>query len=168
MECIYDSTWYDGKVVIGGLSTSNEMCQSIFWYYPRAQLRDCRSEYPIEQLFEKFGIENATRTTPYEDAVITAPPRYAGMRYTQVLNAAEWSQELRDEIQTDSNFSPHIGVCMTPTASRYVTTGYPVTTGDWGPVMDCDSNDDSSASTVIHPNLFVATGFAMMGFWFVS
>ena len=139
-ECIYDTNWYQGKAVIGGLSTSEEMCQSIFWYYPRAELRDCRSEYKVEELFAKFGIESANRSTPYKDAIITAPQQFYGMKYTQVLNNfVDWTPELRQELQEDSLNSPHVGVCWTPTETLEIpNTGYPQIDKEYEPIQKCN------------------------------
>jgi hypothetical protein len=55
-ECVFE-TGSRNRSTIGGLSTQEEMCQSTFWYYPRGNLRECRSEYPMIEYFNKFGIE---------------------------------------------------------------------------------------------------------------
>lgn len=163
-ECIYDTTWRDGTT-IGGLATRDEMCQSTFWYYPRSQLRECRSEYQMPQLLAKFGIEQIAnrlvhhtsvckgkaaivdiqheplcRSYPYEDVNVIAPAQFAGLRYTEVLdNRVVWTPQLREEVQTDSSFGLHDGVCYIIGGSDNVPlpTGYPTFPEEYQPINEC-------------------------------
>lgn len=55
-ECIYDSTWKNGEIVLGGLSTREEMCEAILWYYPKIDIDICGSEYDIDMHIKEFGV----------------------------------------------------------------------------------------------------------------
>ncbi|XP_060804864.1 MOXD1 homolog 1 [Amyelois transitella] len=54
-ECTYDTTSRD-KPILGGYSTSQEMCLSFVLYYPRTELAGCYSMTPVEEFFETFGV----------------------------------------------------------------------------------------------------------------
>lgn len=56
-ECTYNTMTANGTVV-GGLSTSEEMCNAFITYYPEIDLDGCASEYPRSELQRKFGIES--------------------------------------------------------------------------------------------------------------
>ncbi len=56
VECTYDSTKNDGKAVIGGLSTHDEMCEAILYYYPRQDFFLCRSSQEIQAHFNLLGM----------------------------------------------------------------------------------------------------------------
>jgi len=58
-ECIYDTLSRTGMTV-AGYSTTDEMCETFAWYYPKSSLSACSSFYPIEKLYNKFGIQNVT------------------------------------------------------------------------------------------------------------
>lgn len=55
-ECHYDTSKRD-TITTAGYSTTNEMCESFIWYYPKGSLDSCASFYPIEKLYQKFGIK---------------------------------------------------------------------------------------------------------------
>lgn len=47
----------DGAV-IGGLSTTEEMCNVFIAYYPAIDLDVCSSEFPRDELRKQLGIES--------------------------------------------------------------------------------------------------------------
>jgi hypothetical protein len=59
-ECTYDSTWNNGKSVIGGYATTAEMCNTFLWYYPKIPLEFCTSTFNKPALMETLGIESIT------------------------------------------------------------------------------------------------------------
>lgn len=60
VECTYNSTLANGTV-IGGLATTEEMCNSFLWYYPEIDLDSCGSEYSRSKLAAQFGIESVRK-----------------------------------------------------------------------------------------------------------
>jgi hypothetical protein len=58
-ECDYETLDRD-DVVLGGLSTKEEMCQSFMLYYPRVQLNNCGSQSELGSFFSAFGIQNVS------------------------------------------------------------------------------------------------------------
>lgn len=44
--------------VVGGLSTSEEMCNAFIVYYPEIDLDVCSSMFRVEELMKEFGIES--------------------------------------------------------------------------------------------------------------
>jgi hypothetical protein len=44
-------------VVIGGLSTSEEMCQAFMFYYPKMDLDQCESHFDTAKGLESLGID---------------------------------------------------------------------------------------------------------------
>lgn len=56
-ECTYNTMDSNGAV-IGGLATTDEMCDAFIVYYPEIDLDFCSSEFPFSQLNEHFGIES--------------------------------------------------------------------------------------------------------------
>ena len=60
LECTYDSKWRNGEIGVGGLSTQEEMCNAFIWYYPKQDIDQCMSAYPVDKHFADFGITNFT------------------------------------------------------------------------------------------------------------
>jgi len=121
------------------------MCQTYFWHYPRAELRDCRSEYPLEEIFKKVGIQNTTsRGTLYEDVTVTSPPELEGLKFTEVMNSrVNWTQDLLSEFQSDSLNKPHSGVCWTLSGTHDIpVTGYPpaASLNPYVPISKCSQS----------------------------
>jgi len=57
LECTYDSTWKGGKVVIGGASSADEMCDGHLWYYPKNDdFENCGSHYNPEKAMAELNI----------------------------------------------------------------------------------------------------------------
>lgn len=61
VECTYDSTGNQGRIVTGGLSTHEEMCEAILYYYPKQSMSICGSTQDIKEHMELLGILNYTR-----------------------------------------------------------------------------------------------------------
>lgn len=66
VECFYDSMSAEGKkAVIGGLSTKEEMCEAIVYYYPRQPVLSCGSGQDMDKHMSLFGITNYTLYEKY-------------------------------------------------------------------------------------------------------
>ncbi|ODM95760.1 hypothetical protein Ocin01_10922 [Orchesella cincta] len=56
VECEY-KTKNTERYVIGGLATYQEMCQVVFFYYPRIPLTQCTSQYESHNFFKGLAID---------------------------------------------------------------------------------------------------------------
>jgi len=53
--------WNDGRVVIGGSSSKNEMCEVHLWYYPRhEEFQACGSDLDDDEAMSDLGVEKFT------------------------------------------------------------------------------------------------------------
>lgn len=57
VECTYDSMDRNGKAIIGGLSTHEEMCISFVYYYPKIPFWYCGSSQDKQAHMKLLGIE---------------------------------------------------------------------------------------------------------------
>jgi len=138
-ECNYDTNWRNGEVVVGGLSTTDEMCESIIWYYPRMPLQMCISEYPKDQILAKFGIEEITAVEgPYQPTIL-APESMANMTYSHALNTVfQWTPQFEEELQRDLRYSTHELMCVGEdifVPGLFAT--YPVVDKEYEPIREC-------------------------------
>ncbi|XP_021962814.1 DBH-like monooxygenase protein 1 [Folsomia candida] len=78
-ECEYETT-QNNRMVLGGLSTTQEMCQTFFIYYPRINLMQCTSQYEFTEFFKPLGIREVNGTVlkqikmPYNPSGEFDPP----------------------------------------------------------------------------------------------
>lgn len=113
IECQYDNSWLDPQgTVVGGFSTREEMCEVVFYFYPRNGLENCRSNILKPEVLAFFGIEsvisdNGTVTNP----LITAPEELAGIRLLDYLDNLDWSTEMRQGLEDLMRFSLHEEQC---------------------------------------------------------
>jgi hypothetical protein len=108
VECTYDANWKNGKVVLGGLSTREEMCVSIFYYYPKIEMDSCTGRYPFPALMEEFGVTNYTfdqaNPTGQTRLRIISPPELAG-DWEDVLNTKfNWTPGFIEQLKEKSKF----------------------------------------------------------------
>ncbi|ODM94958.1 DBH-like monooxygenase protein 1 [Orchesella cincta] len=68
-ECTYNNIWNKGKIVVGGISTREEMCMAFLWYYPKIDFEYCGSRYTTAQHFQELGIANYTRSSPEDGGI---------------------------------------------------------------------------------------------------
>ncbi|ODN04440.1 hypothetical protein Ocin01_02222 [Orchesella cincta] len=59
VECEYE-TVDNNRIVLGGLSTKQEMCQTFFMYYPRINLMQCTSQYEFHDFFKGLNIDEVS------------------------------------------------------------------------------------------------------------
>ncbi|XP_021958935.1 DBH-like monooxygenase protein 1 [Folsomia candida] len=92
VECTYSSIWRNGKPVIGGRSSYEEMCQSVLWYYPRNQLQ-CMSRYDVDTHLADFGVEkyHIVRGLSSLRYIVDTPAPIAGDYYDLVATKFNWT-----------------------------------------------------------------------------
>jgi len=144
-ECTYNSLQANGTV-IGGLSTSEEMCNTFLWYYPEIDLDACSSELSRTKLLSEFGIESVRGSSYIGDPLVSAPESLANFTYTQVLNTMiSWTDEERYRVQHEFLNADHMAVCSR--AGRYFTTGsikYPIISKEYVPMSECIPREDET------------------------
>ncbi|CAG7732010.1 unnamed protein product, partial [Allacma fusca] len=86
LECTYDSSHLSPPgAILGGLSTSQEMCMAFLMYYPRmSRLDNCGSHFDEKDLMKKLGIEGFKNQSDPWDIVVTSPPEYANKLYSEL------------------------------------------------------------------------------------
>jgi dimethyladenosine transferase 1 len=113
-ECIYDTS-SRSTVTVAGYSTTDEMCETFIWYYPRVGLESCASTYPIEKFYNKFGIKDVEWGDGLDGGsqpIIRKPAYMANRTFEQALSEfVEWTPELKKEIQQQQHYSDHTSVC---------------------------------------------------------
>jgi hypothetical protein len=60
-ECHLDSTFKNGLVVSGGMTTTDEMCETFIWYYPKNNFDHCISHTNLKKHFADFGVTSYHR-----------------------------------------------------------------------------------------------------------
>lgn len=48
------------------------------------------------------------------DPTVISPAHHANKTFSQVLNEFEWTQQIKDELETELRFSLHYGACVGP------------------------------------------------------
>lgn len=57
LECHYDNSMLSPPTgVLGGFGTRREMCEAVYYYYPKVGLENCRSSILKENIRNFFGI----------------------------------------------------------------------------------------------------------------
>ncbi|XP_021953168.2 DBH-like monooxygenase protein 1 [Folsomia candida] len=122
-ECTYNTKWNEGKVVVGGQSTRNEMCITYIWYYPKQEMDMCESMYPALLHGFDFGI---TRYHIEEDAVtgplfyIDDPAYMRGPYHETINNFKNWTDKFVVDYQRQHRFGRHSGGCEKRVKNEYL------------------------------------------------
>jgi len=58
-ECIYESEDMN-RVVLGGLATNQEMCQTFLFYYPKIEIGQCTSQYEFGDFMHGIGVDKVS------------------------------------------------------------------------------------------------------------
>jgi hypothetical protein len=137
LECTYDTRWKNGQIVTGGLTSREEMCAAIFYYYPRIDVEFCSSAYPFPNLMEDLGVTNFTAYNPglgpTFKATIHSPPELAG-DFEEVLNTKfNWTTGFIDELRKKSKFADQLFQC----GEMEGIVKYPVFDKEYAPVDKC-------------------------------
>ncbi|ODM94234.1 DBH-like monooxygenase protein 1 [Orchesella cincta] len=115
VECTYDSRWNEGKVVVGGLSTREEMCMAFLWYYPKQTFEYCSSYYRLADHFATLGITNYTSSKPVNGALreyqIHRPAALAGEYKESLSTKFSWTPAFLNEYQDKHKYDVHTSVC---------------------------------------------------------
>ncbi|XP_019644850.1 PREDICTED: DBH-like monooxygenase protein 1 [Branchiostoma belcheri] len=104
-ECTYSSA-HKNSVTYGGLSTTDEMCETFFLYYPRFNLSFCDSMANIHHVVNFAGVQNFYLDASF-DVHVLAPENMVNMSYREVMEAVPWSREKAQdfaEFQMNSTF----------------------------------------------------------------
>ncbi|XP_078698163.1 DBH-like monooxygenase protein 1 homolog [Branchiostoma floridae x Branchiostoma belcheri] len=104
-ECTYSSA-HKNSVTYGGLSTTDEMCETFFLYYPRFNLSFCDSMANIHHVVNFAGVQNFY-FDGFFNVHVLEPENMVNMSYREVMEAVPWSREkARDfeELQMNSTF----------------------------------------------------------------
>lgn len=156
-ECTYNSMQANGTI-IGGLSTTEEMCNTFIYYYPEIDLDVCSSEYPATELLKGFGIEGVRSINiPIIDPMVTAPESMANKSYTEVLNTMIPWEEYRPTFQHHIRYDEHKIICGM--AGKFIshsdTIKYVETSVEYTPIDDC-ANRDTSKQAALQSTMYVA------------
>ncbi|CAL8093006.1 unnamed protein product [Orchesella dallaii] len=79
-ECEYE-TVDNNRIVLGGLSSKQEMCQTFFMYYPRIDLMQCTSQYEFHDFFKGLNINEVSGSVlnsikmPYNPHILSSQER---------------------------------------------------------------------------------------------
>ncbi|OXA39163.1 DBH-like monooxygenase protein 2 [Folsomia candida] len=145
VECVFDSTGRNNTVIAGGFSTREEMCEAIFWYYPKIPLVSCGSIYPFESALAEYGVTNYTliRNSTYMTVPwIWAPESLAGSNGMDLLTSLNtrynWTLEFIDFMRQSRQFGQHLYHCLVDGEdAEYGNVRYPQLEQEYQPINPC-------------------------------
>lgn len=110
MECVMNT---EGRtnITIAGESTKEEMCHTYLVYYPKMDLTACRSFYPLDSFFSKFGIydwDRSIEALQHLNPHIILPKEYANKTFFEIANAMEYTPQFVEELQHDIRWGNHV------------------------------------------------------------
>lgn len=113
-RCIYDTTSLN-RTVVGGFSTSQEMCVAIIMYHSKLEnYMQCSSEIHSDEYRAHFlaGVENITWSDRHLEFLVNPPHPLAGLRISEVSdNHVDWTLERREELDRFHLYHPHVNRC---------------------------------------------------------
>jgi len=164
-ECTYDSTWKNGSVVIGDLSTRDEMCEAFLWYYPKMDVDICGSSYDMYRSFGDLGITNITSemSVGRNQFKILQPEYLKGDFEESMSFKFNWTDAIRERLQDMRRFGVHQSVCKSRLSEEepeleFVT--YPHNFNEYVPDNICSRNDTGGGGRIVS-NLFL--GLVLVG-----
>lgn len=116
-ECTYDSTWAKGRIVSGGMTTENEMCETFIWYYPKQEMNQCLSRPEMKEHMAQFGATgfHGTNEIGYPTTVIDEPENLRGP-FDDVISAKfNWTETFVKEYTKKSRFGGKEAGCGSQT-----------------------------------------------------
>lgn len=123
VECVHDTTGSSGTVV-GGFSTSQEMCTASLYHYTRvSDIYECSSQIVSVGDRQHFldGVGNVTWSINRIGYLVDPPHSLAGLSISEVSdNHVDWSIAKREELRNYHLYSPHINLCP---AGPWVSAG---------------------------------------------
>ncbi|XP_035704417.1 DBH-like monooxygenase protein 2 homolog isoform X2 [Folsomia candida] len=122
-ECTYDSTWKNGSIVSGGMTTIDEMCESFIWYYPKNSFDHCISHTEIRSHMSDFGVTGYRRETSsgIPKYVITAPESLVGDYDDSISFKFNWTSEFQAEYTQKRQFGGHQAFCISEKTGQSIT-----------------------------------------------
>ncbi|XP_021961495.1 DBH-like monooxygenase protein 2 homolog [Folsomia candida] len=165
-ECTYDSSWRKGQVVIGDLSTRDEMCEAFMWYYPKINVDICSSSYNVEQSLADLGITNYTYVDKVgqPDIYIIEPANLRGDYEDSLANKFVWTEEFKREMENKRRNSLHDGQCFglkDMEAPAEFRVGYPEISKIYEPEDICQSYvppttpSGTGRNTIFYPTIIL-------------
>ncbi|XP_021952866.1 DBH-like monooxygenase protein 1 [Folsomia candida] len=141
VECEYDSVWKNGEIVLGGLSTREEMCEDIVWYYPKINVELCTSGYDIDAHIREFGVTAYTETmTPMlRKYYIDAPENLQGDFFDSITYKFNWTEEFRTEYTNRRMYGIHTGACGIRDEVVHYDITYPESFIEYVPPNQCQA-----------------------------
>ncbi|CAL8110024.1 unnamed protein product [Orchesella dallaii] len=151
VECTYNTTWNDNKAIIGGISSRQEMCMALLWYYPKQKLEYCGSYYPDDVLFQDLGITNYTVTDPAEVGglrayTIVEPPELAGDYLESLNNNFKWNETFIREFERKLRYNAHGITCIGQNLEGE-TVKYPENFVEYVPEDVCKRQGDGNSGS---------------------
>ncbi|CAL8109979.1 unnamed protein product [Orchesella dallaii] len=143
VECTYDTSKNaDKKIITGGLSTHEEMCEAILWYYPKREFVYCGSAQDLTSHFETFGITNFTmKDAAYPGGVpaydIVEPENLAGDYVESISFKFNWTQEFREAYQNEKSAGEQVNLCLGAELIMEGIVKYPENLVEYVPVNEC-------------------------------
>ncbi|CAG7828065.1 unnamed protein product [Allacma fusca] len=107
-ECTDSSTHVNPPAgILGGIRTTDEMCDTYLMYYPRMKNLDiCASAFQnFAWLLPTLGIQALDSYFGPNDPTILSPVSLAGKKFSEVVNAFNWTPELKMGFQNRTRFS---------------------------------------------------------------
>jgi len=143
-ECTYSSMDANGTV-IGGQSTTEEMCNSNLAYYPAIDFNSCRSVLVMTDLLTEFGMEHLDGST--YNPVISSPERMSNKTYKEVLDTMiPWTDEFRSHVQNLMRYGDNAVVCGRDPPNYSDIVKYYDTSKEYVPLDECANRENSDAS----------------------
>ncbi|ODN05530.1 DBH-like monooxygenase protein 2 [Orchesella cincta] len=112
-QCTFDS--HDrNRTSFSGFSTEDETCMAFAYISRRIPFFRCTSEYPAERLMAKYGINNFTWDTNWQERYVTVPKQEEGTWIGDIIDKGFQSSSAPmtpEQLQQELQFAPHLGSC---------------------------------------------------------
>ncbi|CAL8109980.1 unnamed protein product [Orchesella dallaii] len=155
VECTYDNfNKSENRIITGGLSTREEMCEAILWYYPKREFILCGSAQDIPSHFAQFGITNFTTKDPaypggFPVYDILAPETLTGEYVESISFKFNWTQEFREAYQREKSTGEQVNYCLGVESINEGTVKYPENLEEFVPENECSRSENSGYTVSI-------------------
>ncbi|CAL8067984.1 unnamed protein product [Orchesella dallaii] len=156
IECTYNNVWNKGKIVVGGLSTREEMCMAFLWYYPKIDFEYCGSYYPPSQHFQELGITNYSTAGGSNGGrakyIINEPIEFAGDYEDSLSTKFNWTEDFVKEFEHRHRYNVQSGICQNSQGSLAAgKVQFPVDFLKFAPEDVCDRQGGGDETTTTPP-----------------
>ncbi|CAL8107981.1 unnamed protein product [Orchesella dallaii] len=112
VECTYNNKWNNGSIVVGGLSTREEMCMAFLWYYPKLDFETCGSRYNTRKHFQELGVTNYTgEGGGVSKYTIVEPLELAGTYEGSMSTKFNWTEDIIREFERNHRYGVQDATC---------------------------------------------------------